>query len=193
MDNFRRNNLMVVQNDKGKSASGTWQVIQISVSGTDVWRRALIPCKYTIKDLHILIQAGMDWKNSYRYRFYCENSEGGEKQYLHDNVQLGDIGCQGITDLMYEYGTKWNIKIIVMSSFDPENGEIVRFVAGAGAAPPEVIGGPLRFRRILNVLESGNAMEKQAALYELGPDFVPGLFDREKCNQNLNSGFSGNA
>jgi hypothetical protein len=30
-------------------------------------------------------------------------------------------------------------------------------------------------------------MEKQAALSEVGPDFVPGQFDREKCNRNIKS------
>ena len=32
--------------------------------------------------------------------------------------------------------------------------------------------------------------EKQAALEELGPDFKPDYFDRETCNQVLNSIFS---
>ena len=74
----------------------------------------------------------------------------------------------------------------MLSSYQPEKDEIIRCVAGTGAAPPEAVAGPLRFRRLLGALENGGDMEKQAALHELGPDFVPGLFNMERCNQNLN-------
>jgi len=105
-------------------------------------------------------------------------------------MRIDNAGSQGITELMYEYGTKWTIKVIVMSSYQPAKGESVRYVAGAGAAPPETIDGPLRFRRILGALENGSDTEKQAALHDLGPDFVPGHFDMEKCNRNLGSIFA---
>jgi len=190
MDNFRRNNLMVVRGGKDKSAGGTWLIIQITVSGTDIWRRAQIPCEYTMEELHRLIQAGMGWKSNYNYRFFCESSGGADRQFLHEKMRIDNADSQGITELMYEYGTKWTVKVIIMSSFQPAKGESVRYVAGAGAAPPETVDGPLRFRRLLGALESGSDKEKQAALQDLGPGFVPGHFDMEKCNRNLNSIYS---
>jgi hypothetical protein len=87
--------------------------------------------------------------------------------------------------LIYEYGPKWNVKIIIMSSYQPAKDDAVRFVAGDGAAPPESIDGPRQFNRILTSLETGGNSDKQAALRQLGADFVPGHFDLEKVNRNL--------
>jgi hypothetical protein len=181
MNNFRRNNLTVVYGDKENLTEGTWRAIQISICGTDVWRRALVPCEYTMEELHRLIQAGFDWKNIYNYRFFSEN---GERQYFHDKVKIGDTCFQGITELLYEYGEKWSIKIIILSSHNPSTDENVRYVAGSGAAPPETIDGPLRFRKVLDALNS-QTNERQAALNELGSDFIPGFFNMEECNQKI--------
>jgi hypothetical protein len=181
MDNFRRSNLTVI---RGGSSEKFWRVIQMSVSGTDVWRRAVISPDCAMEELHILIQICMDWKNNCRYRFFREG-DAGEKQYLHEKIKVNDVQFQGKKELVYEYGAKWTVKIIIMSAFQPAKDEAMRCVAGDGAAPPETVAGPLRFRKILYALESGNIMEKQAALHELGNEFVPGLFDLEKCNKNL--------
>jgi hypothetical protein len=61
-------------------------------------------------------------------------------------------------------------------------------VAGAGAAPPETIGGPLRFKRFITALSGNNDLERQKAQEELGKDFHPDAFDIDLCNRNLNSG-----
>ena len=187
MDNFRRNNLMVIRSGKDNVNEGSWRAVQLSVSGTDVWRRAMVSADCTLQDMHRLIQASLDWKDTYRHRFFVEGPGGMDRKSLDDKMKLKDICEQGVGELQYEYGTKWNIKIVILAPYQPVKGEVMRCVAGEGAAPPEVIGGPLRFRKIIGALEGGSDMEKQAALHELGADFVPGLFDMEKCNQRINS------
>jgi hypothetical protein len=182
MDNFRRSNLTVIHG--GKTNGQLWRMIQISISSLDVWRRAIISHECTMKELHQLIQISMNWKGNLRFRFYCETADGG-KQYLHDKIKLGDIDFHGKKELVYEYGPKWNIKVIIMSSYQGSNNEVTRFVAGDGAAPPETVEGPRHFNRILAYLESGSAVEKQSALRELGSDFTQGLFDLEKVNRRL--------
>jgi hypothetical protein len=190
MDNFRRNNLLVIRGGKTAAAEDCWWVIQISVSGTDVWRRVLVPGDCALEELHLLIQTSLGWKSSYRYRFVSESPESTNRKQWDDKTRIKELRNEGITELLYEYGTKWNVKIIILSPYQSGKEEAIRCMAGAGAAPPEVIGGPLRFRRILSALENGSDMEKQAALHELGPDFVPGLFDMERCNRNLNEVYS---
>jgi hypothetical protein len=187
MDNYRRSNLTVIHS--GSTSGQLCRIIQISVSGTEVWRRAVISHDCALEELHKLIQICMDWKSNYRYRFFCEN-QSGEKQYLHEKMRISDVQFQGKKEFVYEYGAKWTVKIIIMSAFQPVKDEAARFVAGDGAAPPETVGGPLRFRKILSALETGNNMEKQAALHELGHEFVPGLFDLDKCNRNLRAMYS---
>ena len=182
MDNFRRSNLTVIHG--GKNSGQLWRMIQISISGLDVWRRAIISHECTLGELHQLIRAGMNWEGNFRFRFYCETPDGG-KQYLHDKMKLNDIDFHGKKELIYEYGPKWNIKVIIMSSYQSAKDDVTRFVAGDGAAPPEIIGGPRHFNKILASLETGGNTEKQSALRELGADFVPGFFDLEKANRNL--------
>jgi len=187
MDNFRRSNLTVIHG--GKSGGQLWRMIQISITGLDIWRRALISHECTLEELHRLIQIGMNWEGSLRFRFYCETSDGG-KQYLHDKMKLGDIDFHGKRELIYEYGPKWNVKVIIMSSYQPAKDEVTRFVAGDGAAPPEIIDGPRRFSKILASLETGGNVERQSALRELGPGFTPGVFELDKLNKKLREAHS---
>jgi len=194
MDNFRRSNLTLIQGGKssGDYRGQLWRMIQISISGLDVWRRAIISHECTMEELHRLIVIGMNWNGELRFRFFCETPEGG-KEYLHDKIKLGDIDFRGKKELIYEYGTKWTVKIIIMSSYQPVKNEVTRFIAGDGAAPPEQVEGPRHFRRLIDSLELGGNSEKQTARNELGSEFVPGVFDLNKMNQKLLDIFSNKA
>jgi len=191
MDNFRRSNLTLIHG--GKSSGQFWRMIQISITGLDVWRRAIISHECTMEELHQLIRIGMNWKGDLRFRFYVDTPEGG-KEYLHDKLKLGDIDFRGKKELVYEYGPKWNVKVIIMSSYQPAKNEVTRFIAGDGAAPPEQIDGPRHFRRLLaaqqyNSPEIGGSSEKQSAGNELGKGFVPNTFDLDKTNKSLREFF----
>jgi len=204
MDNYRRSNLTVIHG--GKNSGQLWRMIQISISGLDVWRRAIVSHECTMEELHKLIQTGMEWKDTLRFRFFCETpvtssanqrfeasnlytDRTEHKEYLHDKMKLGDIDFRGKKELFYEYGAKWNVGILIMSSYQPAKDDLCRFVAGDGAAPPEHIDGVRHFRKLLFSLETGGNTEKTSARSELGADFVPGQFDLEKLNRNLRTVF----
>jgi len=187
MNNYRRSNIQLVHADRGDASGEMWQTVQISVGGTDVWRRVIVPGSWKLADLHRLIQICMDWKDSYRHHFYIAGSNDLDRKTVDQRQRVREIRDRGISRLEYEYGTKWTVRVIFVSSYQPGNKETVRCVAGEGAGPPEQIGGPLRFRKMLTALAGGNELERQTALSEMGQDFVPGLFDKEKCNRNLHS------
>jgi hypothetical protein len=180
MDNYRRSSLTVIHS--GGTGEQLWQKIQISICGLDVWRRAVVSCECTMKELHRLIQAGMDWKDSMSFSFYCETHDG-VKEYQNEAKKLGDIDFPGKKELMYEYG-KWNVSIIMMSSYQPAKNEAPCFIAGDNAAPPEQIDGPRHFRKLLFFLESGGNANKQSAWRELGDSFNTD-FNLEKINRSL--------
>jgi hypothetical protein len=200
MDNFRRSNLTIIHG--GNSAGPLWWMIQISISGLDVWRRAIISHEITMAELHQLIQISMNWKGKLRFRFCCAAPSTDEKtdnkQYLHDTIKLGDIDFHGKKELVYEYGSKWVIRVLIMSSYQSGKDEIPRFVAGDGAAPPEQIDGPRQFNRLLNSIgaglsgggfsENSASSEKQFALHQLGDDFAQG-FDLDSINRKLRERF----
>jgi hypothetical protein len=190
LNTFRRNNLSVVKPRTRDGKSNPWRMVQISIGGTGVWRRAAVPESYRLQDLHRVIQGALNWKGTSIYRFSIEKS-GNDRSgsgTLDNKLQLEELCGEGISELIYEYGTKWTVKVIMLPRYDGEEDEAVRCVAGADASPPEFIDGPLRFRKSLSALERGNESEKQAALHELGQNFNPEFFDIEGCNRNLNSG-----
>jgi hypothetical protein len=184
MDNFRRSNLTVIH--RGGAGSQLRQTVQLSVSGLDVWRRAVVSLECTMKEMHLLIQAGMNWKDAGWFRFYRENQDGS-KEYFHDQMKLGEIDFHGRKGFVYEYG-KWNVNIIIMSSYQSAKDERPRFIAGENAAPPEHIDGTRHFKKLLHSLETGSLSDKQSANRELGKDF-PQNFDLQKANRRLSSVF----
>ncbi|MDR2402772.1 MAG: plasmid pRiA4b ORF-3 family protein [Spirochaetaceae bacterium] len=189
LDSFRRNNLSVVRPVRaGDTENKVWRTVQISVGGVDVWRRVAIPESCRLEELHLIIQILLDWKDNFMHRFSVEMQDGmpGRKT-LDGKTRIGDLASQGVAELAYEYGTKWMVRIIILSREDEGPEEAIRCVAGAGAPPPELVEGPLRFRKILAALEKGSDPEKQAARHEVGADFDPGLFDRERYNRKLRS------
>jgi hypothetical protein len=189
MNNFRQSNLTLIRHDKDDASKESWRITQISIDGTDVWRRVHIPVTERLNDLHRIIQICFEWNDNYRHRFYTAAPGGMDRNNLDDKARIEEICDQGINELQYEYGNTWNIKVIFLSSFQPGEGEVIRCVAGKETAPPEMISGPLRFRKIISILEEGSDMEKQAALHELGSNFIPDLFNIERCNEKINAEF----
>jgi hypothetical protein len=180
LGNFRRNRFSLVK-PGAKEGMTVERLLQISIGGTDVWRRLMVSETCCLEDLHFIIQTVMGWKNSQIFLFIASGP-------LDSKLTLKDLGDRGVRELLYEYGAKWTVKIILLSLYEKSGETRVRCVAGAGAAPPEYIGGPLRFRRAVSALEGGSDSERMDARLELGQDFDPGLFDLDACNRNLNSG-----
>jgi hypothetical protein len=184
LDSFRRNKLSVVRSNK-PGAMG--RLVQLSVSGTNVWRRIIIPEALRLEDLHRAIQAVLGWKGALPYRFSLEVSSGGGRQGKSPEPEslVGDLGTEGVMELLYEYGPAWTVKIILLSRYEGEAAEQVRCVGGAGAPPPETVEGPLRLRKLLLALERGGELERRGAQRDLGQNFDPEAFDLEACNRKL--------
>jgi hypothetical protein len=59
LDSFRRNNLSVVKKS-GPGQDGA-ETLQISLGGTDIWRRIVLPASCRLSDLHRIIQILFGW------------------------------------------------------------------------------------------------------------------------------------
>jgi hypothetical protein len=185
LDQFRRNNLSVVRPDR--DGADSLITVQISIGGTEVWRRIRLSGGCHLEELHQVIQSILNWKDSFSHRFFVENLNNNSGKGLDEKLRLEELRLQGITEMIYEYGTKWTVRALILSREPGGSGGQVTCVAGEGAAPPEYIDGPLRFRKILYSLERGGTTEKNIALNELGPDFKADHFDLETCNRELGS------
>jgi hypothetical protein len=198
LDNFRRNNISVVY--RSGSQTGAGRIIQVGIGGTEVWRRLLVPEKSTLEELHRILQALFGWEGLFSFRFLGPEVPAyktasnvltlyGDPKPQDPGLKLGltvqGLSERGITELSYEYGSLWNVKIMFLSRLDMDCQDPVRCIAGAGAAPPESVEGPLGFRKYVSILEKGSFTERQKALHTLGQDFDPETFDMEACNRSL--------
>ena len=177
LDNYRKNNIGIWQKTKTPENS-SWRVIQLSLGGTDIWRRLVLPDTYTLMELAALIRS-------------IFNRSAEELNFNIDAATIGNISRRGISEFTCEIGDNWTVKIIILSWYQAKPGERVSCVAGAGAPPPRFIDGPLRFRRFISALERGSDGERRLALNELGRDYDPEGFDIDSCNRDIHSG-SGN-
>ena len=192
MNSFRRNKLAVVRAGINSDIV-TGRLVQLSIGGIDVWRRVIVNENSSLGELHRIIQTIFGWRNSQVFKFNAEKIPGetgkAPEKELDIDVRIKDLEKQNIIELLYEYGTIWTVRIMVLSRYESPMSKPVRCVAGAGAAPPEFIGGPIKFRKILSALESRNDMERLGARKEIGIEFSPGEFDLESCNRLLNAVF----
>jgi hypothetical protein len=192
LDSFRRNNISMVKGPQKEFRLLEARTLQISIGGTEVWRRIIVPEAFRLNELHRIIQNLLGWTGSMAFRFIPgENFRrwaSGETPEPSLESSIADLVAQGITELTYEYGTRWNVKIMILSRMEDKEGSPVRCSAGAGAAPPETIAGPARFRKLVSALEQGSRQERRAALDELGRSFDPQAFDLELSNRNLAAG-----
>jgi len=182
LGSFRRNKLSVIRSG-ANSTKVTERLIQLTIGGTDVWRRIIIDENRTLAELHQIIQAVFGWRNSQPYR-YSDDME------FAAGTKVCELSDANTVELLYEYGTKWTVKIMMLSRQETPAKRPIRCVAGSGAAPPEFVAGPVKFRRLVSALESGNDMERLSARQELGPDFIPGDFNLDACNRNLGASWN---
>ncbi|MDR0383464.1 MAG: plasmid pRiA4b ORF-3 family protein [Spirochaetaceae bacterium] len=184
-DAFRQTNLTLVKDDDDSQA---WRAVQISIGGTDVWRRLLLPRSFDLTSVHSVILRIFSWSGLLPHKFTLDymtddemfDSENG----LKETVTIGDLAAHYLNEINYEYGERWNVKIIFSPCGDANIKKPV-CVAGENAPPPESIEGPLRFRRFISALEADDAREKEIALGELGEGFEPDSFDMDECNRRL--------
>ncbi|GHV87763.1 hypothetical protein AGMMS50267_01230 [Spirochaetia bacterium] len=151
MDSFRRNNITVVRGH-GKSLrdAGAWKTVQLSLGGTDVWRRIVIPGASRLADLHRVIQLlfgwGGDrgqftvvrstrtaWGSSDRRSADVRSSDlrsgdvqsadrKAEDRPLNLNNRLEELSRRGVIELLYEQGTKWTVTIMFLAYHDTQPG-----------------------------------------------------------------------
>jgi hypothetical protein len=200
MESFRRNKFTVIRAGSD-SKTISERLIQLSIGGIDVWRRILVPETVTLGELHRIIQTVFGWRSSHNFQFNTETVPGTDDGAAPNGDELSggmaldisilDLENRSKLELLYEYGTKWTVRLMILSRNETPGSKPVRCVAGAGAAPPEFISGPLRFRKVVSALENGNDMERLGARQELGSNFNPGDFDIDACNRNLAANFPG--
>lgn len=164
-----------------------------------IWRRILVPAKITLPQLHDLLQLVMGWTNSHLHSFEIGEHTFGmdgtdleelnmlnEKKFTLDEV-LGD----SIREFNYEYdfGDSWHHHIVVTPIAKPRTDwSYPLCVAGAGAAPPEDVGGVGGYEEFLSAIKDPKHEEHDRMLEWVGGAFDPAGFDLNEINRTLRIG-----
>jgi hypothetical protein len=192
MVNFRKTTFTLVRADG--TTGETWFTIQLSLGGTDIWRRITIPSVIHLSEFQHIIHAVFSWNGHTRARFSTDymivSGIVSNDRSIDQKQTVGFLANNGLSEFLYEYGLNWTVKIMILSKQDGTGSDRISCIAGEGAAPDEKIEGPLRYRRLLSNLENGNKEERKTAVTLLGEGFDWRKFDIRECNRALMKMFS---
>jgi hypothetical protein len=170
--------------------------LRVTLAGTrpPVWRRLLVPGGYTLDRVHRVIQIAMGWHGYHLHSFDIDGAQFGEPDpegelALRDelDVRLDAVAGKGVRmTYLYDFGDWWEHEVEVEDVLpaDPEE----RYPAcpdGAGACPPEDVGGVEAYRELCLALADPDDPEHADAREWVGSSFDPAAFDPERTSTLL--------
>jgi hypothetical protein len=159
-----------------------------------VWRRIQVPESYSFWDLHVALQDAMGWKDYHLHEFVLVDSKTGRQKRIGipDDEMPDERPCQpgwkvpiakylnyGTDPVRYRYdfGDDWEHTVEFEELLPHDGGEYPRCVAGAGACPPEDVGGTTGYTEFLKVIRKRRHPEHRSMLQWSGGSFDPNAFD----------------
>jgi hypothetical protein len=164
-----------------------------------IWRRVLVPGKYTLADLHVVIQIAMGWEFSHLHAFTideqsfssAEEMEFDEFEDMEDEAEyrLMDVVEEGSRfHYEYDFGDSWEHTLQVEKVSPAEEGQLATIcIKGKRACPPEDVGGFPGYLHFLEVMENPEDPEYGDFMEWIGGSFDPEAFDIEEINKALAS------
>lgn len=154
-----------------------------------IWRRLRVSGDCTLRRLHHFIQAAMGWQSSHLHEFVIgmksympqdPDSMGGSGTLDDRKFKLRRLAQEGDRiRYVYDFGDDWQhvIAVEAVELFDVP-GTWCEVMDGAGACPPEDIGGPTGYQHFLESLRQPDSEDGKIALQWFGGQFDPERFDR---------------
>jgi tetratricopeptide (TPR) repeat protein len=169
--------------------------IELDHVAPPVWRRIQVPYSATFRELHLAIQNAMGWTDSHLHEFHVEppfgrspvrigtpDPELGGGAILPDwEVKLDAFLTPERPQVryVYDFGDEWShsLRLEHVAPADPEV-TYPRCVGGERACPPEDVGGPPGYERLLAALRDADPDDEARELLDwVGEDFDPERFD----------------
>ena len=167
----------------------------IVLPGTDplVWRRILVPEAYSFWDLHVAIQDTMGWLDAHLHEFEIVDPRGHFERIgiplddLDDDrpcsagwdVPIAEVVVHGMGPMRYRYdfGDDWEHTLEFEGLEAADGGTYPRCVGGAGACPPEDVGGTRGYAGFLRIIQDPEHPEHAETLAWVGGKFDAHAFD----------------
>ena len=151
-------------------------ILQVKVWLLDVspmvWRRLLVPSRYTLRELHGVIQVAMGWEGIHLYDFHLRAARYGswELSASSPDVTLAALRLRKGARFVYEYDLNipWRHEVRIEGQLGPEAVKTYPLCkGGSGACPPEDCGGPERFMAGRDDRFSFDALEDLGTMAEI--------------------------
>ena len=159
-----------------------------------VWRRIQVPESYSFWDLHVAIQDAMGWKDYHLHEFTLVDPKTGRAKRIGipDDEMPDERPClagwkvpisryltYGTDPVRYRYdfGDDWQHTLEFEELVPAGDSSYPRCIAGAGACPPEDVGGTHGYAEFLLTIRNRGHPEREAMLRWAGGSFDPHVFD----------------
>jgi len=159
-----------------------------------VWRRIQVPEGYSFWDLHVAIQDSMGWKDYHLHEFVVTVAKTGvairigipddelpdERPCLAGwTVPIGRYLTHGTDPVRYRYdfGDDWEHTLEFEELVPADAGAYPRCVDGAGACPPEDVGGTHGYTEFLQAISNRRHPEHRPMSEWAGGAFDAKAFD----------------
>jgi Plasmid pRiA4b ORF-3-like protein len=159
-----------------------------------VWRRVELAGDAKLPLVSRVLLTSMGWQDYHlhlfgvgKVRYGVPNPDFPDDTRNERNVTLARI-APNVKDRFwfdYDFGDGWRHRVTVEAIEETADVEFPRCIAGARACPPEDCGGPPGYAELLEVLADPRREEHQSMREWAGPDFDPGVFDRDATNARL--------
>lgn len=184
----------------------TLEIRLLDMPGT-VSRKVAVRAGTSMRELHHIVQAVMDWQTSHLYEFMLLLDSGEETAALGDTelweeemplqnddrlYYLEDVFRETGTIVRYVYdmGDYWvhEIKLLGADTEAFKYPVLPVILEGEGQCPPEDCGGSHGYRNILEILSDKKHVEYKAIVTWLsGSGWKSGKYDLKKAQKRLNS------
>lgn len=156
--------------------------VRINLPNHEVWRRVLVPSKFTAKQLHHVVQTAFDWQNYHLHEFTVDKSEQKPLKIVMDGspdlLDLFDFETFDMTkeqfvdletifqenaEILYEYdfGDGWE-HIITWEKIVQGSELQAMYVDGVGERPPEDVGGIPGYEEYAEIMQNENHPEHES-------------------------------
>lgn len=182
---------------KAKGVSDHVYQLKITLRGSKppIWRRVAVPGKFSLYQLHQVIQRAMGWDDAHLHQFIIAGEyysipspDDWEPVIDERRYTLSRIARHEKSKFVYEYdfGDSWEHTILVEKISPPEAGVNYPIcLKGKRACPPEDVGGVWGYEGFLEAIRDPGHEEHATYMEWIGDEFDPEAFNLEAINQAL--------
>jgi hypothetical protein len=175
------------------------QIFQLKItlkgSKPPIWRRVMVPGKFSLYKLHQVIQIAMGWTDSHLHQFIIDDEyysipspDDWEPVIDERRYAVSRIARHEKSKFVYQYdfGDSWEHDILVEKILPAEtDSKYPLCLKGKRACPPEDVGGIWGYEDFLEAIGDPGHEQHDSYLEWVDDEFDPEEFNLDEINQAL--------